>query len=1028
MRKKFLLGLLTMALPLTMWAQSDPTFKVAIDGADDDGNITYNGDLTKPTISVKDNAGVNAATEGQYNITYYAVGSTETPIPPSGVRNVGDYKIVVSGKTGNDYFNYKDTEVKFKVLPKSVSDALTLQMTGVSKSYGENDSVLLQQLVTTIPNGVLAPNTNATAERADFLACLKVARYDVNEANPEGTGPHKVIVVGDEEATSNYKYDAPDNGNYVTITINPAVLTVTTTGKPYDGVAVENVDTIKRTFTGKVGSEDVSVKLSYTKGEIKNAGIYQIHVDLEGNDKDNYTVDTLVAYTITKLPLTIEKKTSATLSEDYAGARDSIDVTEKFDFKGLLQGETKEGLDLHLFAAVDGGEVKTGYPIALYQGANKVTTLTNYDVRWASNYTYAITKNAFGDGKGFAIKIDNTKATYQGRNFVIPEGLITITYTHDNVTDTLQSSEYTLAIANATDTLMSAGSTFRVVATAAANGNFSGTMNSNLITITQKTLEITAKDNQTWEKPYDGVSGQIDLTDHFNINGFVTGESEDSIGLSMRKQYSDPKAQKYKVLPFNGTKVWSATNAFKNYTIAYPDTAIFTIKPAAATYYIKGDSVKYSGNNKYSASANAQTKAIPYEVVIEGLAEKDSVFTFATAPTVVFADTTITEAVNAGEYDLAVTNADKVKLTNYTLTYGGNNTPLVIEKADAHVTAPTLAPLAFGETLSVDTLAKMVKDYNLTKINNTDVPNGDDRTAIREIIELQLSDSASTYKSGTYTNGLMIVVKDPEDLDSAKLVTYNNFNIIPTHSTLIINGLGTLVLDGALDDLTDSLQANGATYEKIIVKNLRSRRDKGIKAEKWYTLVLPFEVTVRELSREFGYAIVNVPDLTNADPDVMKFKLTMQKVPANTMMAFKVDDEMDWEQLGDTIVFENKMIATPTGEWATDKAGNQYIGVYKETLTGGSANGDYWLHTDGEYYGNVETIYPLSGYVHFETPTSNARFIFENPDGSTTTISAVNVDAAKPTEGWYTVGGVKLNGEPTQKGIYINNGKKVVIK
>ena len=31
-------------------------------------------------------------------------------------------------------------------------------------------------------------------------------------------------------------------------------------------------------------------------------------------------------------------------------------------------------------------------------------------------------------------------------------------------------------------------------------------------------------------------------------------------------------------------------------------------------------------------------------------------------------------------------------------------------------------------------------------------------------------------------------------------------------------------------------------------------------------------------------------------------------------------------------------------------------------------------------------------------------------------------------EGWYTLDGRKLSGVPTQKGIYINNGKKMVIK
>ena len=31
-------------------------------------------------------------------------------------------------------------------------------------------------------------------------------------------------------------------------------------------------------------------------------------------------------------------------------------------------------------------------------------------------------------------------------------------------------------------------------------------------------------------------------------------------------------------------------------------------------------------------------------------------------------------------------------------------------------------------------------------------------------------------------------------------------------------------------------------------------------------------------------------------------------------------------------------------------------------------------------------------------------------------------------DGWYTINGVKLNGKPTEKGIYIVNGRKVVVK
>ena len=31
-------------------------------------------------------------------------------------------------------------------------------------------------------------------------------------------------------------------------------------------------------------------------------------------------------------------------------------------------------------------------------------------------------------------------------------------------------------------------------------------------------------------------------------------------------------------------------------------------------------------------------------------------------------------------------------------------------------------------------------------------------------------------------------------------------------------------------------------------------------------------------------------------------------------------------------------------------------------------------------------------------------------------------------ENWYTLDGVRLSGKPTKKGMYINNGKKVIVK
>ena len=56
--------------------------------------------------------------------------------------------------------------------------------------------------------------------------------------------------------------------------------------------------------------------------------------------------------------------------------------------------------------------------------------------------------------------------------------------------------------------------------------------------------------------------------------------------------------------------------------------------------------------------------------------------------------------------------------------------------------------------------------------------------------------------------------------------------------------------------------------------------------------------------------------------------------------------------------------------------------------------------------------------------------IIEEEDGTFTAINGVaaEADAAVAGEGWYTISGVKLNAQPTEKGIYIFNGKKVAIQ
>ena len=50
-------------------------------------------------------------------------------------------------------------------------------------------------------------------------------------------------------------------------------------------------------------------------------------------------------------------------------------------------------------------------------------------------------------------------------------------------------------------------------------------------------------------------------------------------------------------------------------------------------------------------------------------------------------------------------------------------------------------------------------------------------------------------------------------------------------------------------------------------------------------------------------------------------------------------------------------------------------------------------------------------------------------DEEATGILEVSADSKEMTDdAWYSLDGVRLSGKPTQRGMYINNGNKVVIK
>lgn len=91
------------------------------------------------------------------------------------------------------------------------------------------------------------------------------------------------------------------------------------------------------------------------------------------------------------------------------------------------------------------------------------------------------------------------------------------------------------------------------------------------------------------------------------------------------------------------------------------------------------------------------------------------------------------------------------------------------------------------------------------------------------------------------------------------------------------------------------------------------------------------------------------------------------------------------------------------------------------------------------------SIAPFRAYLKYTAPVSNAprrgaaeealpsrmsvRLV--NADGDVTAIGTIDTKTGEirfDSEAWYTLDGRRLNGKPAQKGVYINNGKKIIVK
>ena len=314
-------------------------------------------------------------------------------------------------------------------------------------------------------------------------------------------------------------------------------------------------------------------------------------------------------------------------------------------------------------------------------------------------------------------------------------------------------------------------------------------------------------------------------------------------------------------------------------------------------------------------------------------------------------------------------------------------------------------------------------------------------------------------EGGKISQGTGFVAENEAIIAELKDGAYNdNYKITFVPGDLIF-GASELVLDPTDATLATKITEAAATGEKYDV----TFDQLTMKANEWYAMVLPFDVDPKEMVFAADrYVIFNELNVAGTTAGNFKFTLKFDKIEAGTPFLIKfagdADDIIDWaadidpEHEGiQSIAFNGVDISAAIK--ATEKEGIlTFTGTYASDVelqgsrTNGSENYVWWL-CDTEYdrgdkprvndwlkpISKAHKVAPMEAWLDGNESAWTGyapKITVEDFDGSVTTIKSLSVDEihGMTAKGMYNLNGMKMNNVPTQKGVYIVNGKKVVIK
>ncbi len=282
--------------------------------------------------------------------------------------------------------------------------------------------------------------------------------------------------------------------------------------------------------------------------------------------------------------------------------------------------------------------------------------------------------------------------------------------------------------------------------------------------------------------------------------------------------------------------------------------------------------------------------------------------------------------------------------------------------------------------------------------------------------------------SGEMATGDYPVLLKNMKLTETDINHYYETELIET--TVTVELAGNVIIDETSTTLPAAADGVNVTVKRTITAN------------EWSTICLPFDMSESQVKSAFGND-VKLSDFVDYDIDEdLNEDIVGIQLNFNSVTAIEANHPYLIKTSGNITEFDvNNVNISPLEdeayvEYDNGKTGKkrEVYGTFYGTLKAGGTIGDKCLFISGNkfwYSTGSTTIKAFRGFFDLvdvladvDNVSSKISFVISDETNGIKHTNLIGND----TNDWHSIEGLKITGKPTKKGIYINNGKKIIIK